>query len=321
LTNFTSASSRLCNRRERIRAMTRTRAAAALVLALFLCTCGLFAADKPSLVVVISVDQMRADYLDRFRPYFGKDGFNRFLEHGPVYAEAHYRHPSTSPGPGHASIGTGLDPRDHGIIANLWYNRLSGREIYCVEDNRVEWVGAPSDAKPIPILPASPIFLEGVALGDRLKEKFPQARVVGIALKDRAAVLMAGRKADAALWFEERFARFVTSGYYPQGESLLDFDRTLPAFFADPSHRAWDLSGRIPREALDRITFDPPQLYDAKGQPEGYGPTFPHVLKTPKDIISSPWGDVLVLELARSVIGRLSLGRSQRGPDLLFIGL
>src|SRR5262249_42508973 len=118
LTNFTSASSRLCNRRERIRAMTRTRAAAALVLALFLGTCGLFAADKPSLVVVISVDQMRADYLDRFRPYFGKDGFNRFLEHGAVYPEARYRHAVTYTGPGHASIGTGLDPRDHGIIAN-----------------------------------------------------------------------------------------------------------------------------------------------------------------------------------------------------------
>src|SRR5262249_58727396 len=91
--------------------------------------------------------------------------------------------------------------------------------------------------------------------------------------------------------------------------------------FSDPSHHAWDLSGRIPRDALDRLTFDPPQLYDAKGQPEGYGPTFPHTLRTPRDIVSSPWGDVLVLDLARSVIGRLSLGRSPGGPDLLFIGL
>src|SRR5262249_5793494 len=321
LTNFTSASSRLCNRRERIRAMTRTRAAAALVLALFLCTCGLFAADKPSLVVVISVDQMRADYLDRFRPYFGKDGFNRFLEHGPVYAEAHYRHPSTSPGPGHASIGTGLDPRDHGIIANLWYNRLSGREIYCVEDNRVEWVGAPSDAKPIPILPASPIFLEGVALGDRLKEKFPQARVVGIALKDRAAVLMAGRKADAALWFEERFARFVTSTYYPLRSSLLAFDERLPAFFALPEHRTWTLSNRIPAADLARITVDPPELIDAKGQPESYKPTFDHTLGDPKAILSSPWGDVLMLDLARFVIEDFRLGAAADHPDLLFIGL
>src|SRR5215468_4163837 len=217
LTDFTSTFSRVFNRRERIRAVKRARAAAVLILAFLLCAAGLRAAEKPSLVVVISVDQMRADYLERFRPYFGKDGFNRFMERGAVYPEARYRHAVTYTGPGHATIGTGLDPRTHGIIANLWYDRVSGREIYCVEDRDVRWVGAPPDAKPIPILPASPILLDRASLGDRLKEKFPGARVVGISLKDRAAVLMAGRKADAALWFEERFARFVTSGYYPQG--------------------------------------------------------------------------------------------------------
>src|SRR5262249_53406681 len=98
LTDFTPTFSRLCNRRERIRVMTRKRAAAVLIVALFLCTCDLFAADKPSLIVVISVDQMRADYLDRFRPYFGKDGFNRFLEYGAVYPEARYRHAITYTG-------------------------------------------------------------------------------------------------------------------------------------------------------------------------------------------------------------------------------
>ncbi|MGH9398937.1 MAG: alkaline phosphatase family protein, partial [Thermoanaerobaculia bacterium] len=76
-----------------------------------------FAAEQPSLVVVISVDQMRADYLDRFRPYFGRDGLNRFLEKGAVFTEARHRHSYPETAPGHASIGTGLDPRHHGILS------------------------------------------------------------------------------------------------------------------------------------------------------------------------------------------------------------
>jgi predicted AlkP superfamily pyrophosphatase or phosphodiesterase len=84
------------------------------------------AAEKPGLIVVITIDQMRTDYLVRFRPYFGKDGFNRFLERGAQFPENRHRHAITFTGPGHASIGTGLDPRDHGIIGNRWYDVQSG---------------------------------------------------------------------------------------------------------------------------------------------------------------------------------------------------
>ena len=278
---------------------------------------------KPSLVVVLSVDQMRADYLQRFRPWFGKDGFNRFLERGAAWPDARHRHAATFTGPGHAAIGTGRDPRHSGIVANKWYDVETAQGVYCVEDRRAAWVGAGENPPKIPIQPASPVLLDGDSLGDRLKEKFPGTRVVGIALKDRAAVLMAGRKADAVLWFEERFARFVTSTYYaPPPRALVAFDRGLPAFFDDPAHKTWELSGRIPADALERTTFDPPELLGAKSPPPGYGATFPHALKTPKDVVSSPWGDELVLALARSVIRDLALGHSAEGrPDLLFVGL
>ncbi|MGH9368071.1 MAG: alkaline phosphatase family protein [Thermoanaerobaculia bacterium] len=279
------------------------------------------AAQKPSLVVVISVDQMRADYLERFRPWFGKDGFNRFLERGAVYRQARFRHAATFTGPGHASIGTGLDPRDHGIVANRWYDARRQTDVYCVEDRERQWVGAPAGAPKIPIQPASPIFLDAATLGDRLKEKFPGSRVVGISLKDRSAVLMAGRKADAVLWFEERFARFVTSTYYPPRPELLAFNERVAAFLADDGHRRWALSGRIPPGDLERVTFDPPELFGAKEPPKGYGATFPHELPNAKAIVSSPWGDVLVLDLARFVIERMRLGANAGRPDLLFIGL
>ena len=295
------------------------RIAAAVVLFLGLAAAGL-AAEKPALVVVISVDQMRADYLERFRPYFGQDGFNRFLERGAVFTQARYRHATTFTGPGHAAIGTGLDPRDSGIIANRWFDVNHNRPVYCAEDAAARWVGQPDKSDSGPILPASPVLMDGATIGDRLKETFPGARVVGLALKDRAAALMAGRKADAALWFEERFDRFVTSSFYPPQPKLLDFNAGLRRFAA-PEHRRWLLSGRIPEEELSRITFDPPELYDAKNQPEDYKPNFPHELKSPKNVASSPWGDVLVLDLARHAIATLHLGQQASRPDLLFVGL
>lgn len=277
------------------------------------------AAEKPSLVIVISVDQMRPDYLERFRPYFGKDGFARFLEGGAVFSQARQRYASTFTGPGHAAIGAGLDPSHSGIVANYWYDDRDHREVYCVEDRRTQWVGTAPDAPKVSATPASPVLEEDASLGDRLKEKLSASRVVGIALKDRAAVLMAGRRADAALWFEEGFSRFVTSTYYSPHEELLAFNERLPDFFA--IHREWTLSGRIPDEALDRITFDPPALYEAKSPPEGFGATFPHRLRTPRAAISSPFGDLLMLDLSRSVIETMRLGSRPSTPDLLFVGL
>ncbi len=299
----------------------RAAAALRLTLVLLFVAPALGAADKPSLVVVISVDQMRADYLDRFRPWFGEDGFNRFLQKGARFTQARQRHATTFTGPGHASIGTGLDPRDHGIIGNLWYDKRGGESIYCVEDRAVKWIGAPDGAPQIPIAPASPVNLDATSLGDRLKERFPGARVIGLALKDRAAVLMAGRKADAALWFEERFERFVTSSYYPPLPALLSFNDGLPAFFAAPEHRTWPLSGRIPAADLDRLASAMDGIRDVTAQPEGYRAAFPHALGNPKAIVSSPWGDVLVLQLARFTIESQRLGSRADRPDLLFVGL
>jgi predicted AlkP superfamily pyrophosphatase or phosphodiesterase len=279
------------------------------------------ASEKPSLVVVISVDQMRADYVERFRPWFGKDGFNRFLTKGAVFTEARHRHAITYTGPSHAVIGTGLDPHTSGIVANRWYDVVNARPVYCAEDPGTRWAGAPPGGDAGPVLPASPALLDGVSLGDRLKQVYPSARVVAISLKDRAAALMAGRRADAAIWFEERFERFVTSTYYPPHPELLAFDERLPAFFAAPEHRRWELSGRIPEADMTLLTFDPPELYDSKGQPPEVKPTFPHELVSPRNIVSSPWGDVLVLELARHAITSLRLGRPEGTPDLLFVGL
>jgi predicted AlkP superfamily pyrophosphatase or phosphodiesterase len=278
------------------------------------------AAEKPALVVVISVDQMRTDYLDRFRLWFGRDGFNRFLERGARFPEARHRHAATYTCPGHTAIGTGFDPRDTGVVGNNWVVGATGVRQYCVEDRSTRWVGAPPDAPQITVAPASPVLISGSFLGDRLKENFPGSRVVSLSLKDRAAVPMGGRKADAAVWFERQFGRFVTSTYYPPRPSLMAFNERLPAFFA--SHARWTPSGRIPEKDLARVTFDPPELKRFKGVLAGTGDAFPHALPSSTAVVESPMGDELLLDFVRFAIRDFRLGRNPANvPDLLFIGL
>jgi predicted AlkP superfamily pyrophosphatase or phosphodiesterase len=94
--------------------------AACFSLALMAATSGFGAPPPPDLVVVISVDQMRADYLDRFAPYFGEGGFNRLTRQGLNFTDNHYRHAVTKTGPGHAVILTGVHADQHGIVGNEW---------------------------------------------------------------------------------------------------------------------------------------------------------------------------------------------------------
>jgi len=263
---------------------------------------------------------MRADYLERFRAYFGKDGFNRFLEGGARFPQARHRHSITETAPGHASIGTGLDPRHHGILSNRRFDEERRRALYSSDDPASQWVGPPAGAPKIPEEPASPILLDGASLGDRLKEKFPRARVVSVALKDRAAVFMGGRKADAAVWFQEGFGRFVTSTYYPPHPSLLKFNERLPDFFA--KRKIWEPSAKIPEGDLEKITFDPPALRKFKDPIDGMGESFPHPLATVKALLYSPYGDELILNFARFAMEDFGLGRNAaEEPDLLFVGM
>lgn len=303
----------------------------------------LAAAYRPSLVIVISVDQMREEYLERFRPWFGRDGFNRFLRNGAEFTEANHRHANTFTGPGHASIGTGLDPRDHGIVQNCWYDREKRRRVYCVEDLTESVIGAPDGVKVVKTVPASPRLLRTTsardrstrtsghfALGDRLKQAFPGARVVGLGLKDRSAVLMAGKDADAVYWFSDELGRFVTSSYYPKESfpAMLAFDETLPASLAKRECSVWEPLTRkngspwIPGDLISKVLFDPPELSGFKEPGTQMEPAFPHPLNTPHAKVSSPCGDLMVLDFSRVLIEKMALGgRDRNGPDLLFIAM
>lgn len=168
---------------------------------------------QPKLVVGIVVDQMRYDYITRFWDRFGEGGFKRLISEGYNLRNNHFNYIPTYTGPGHATVYTGAAPQTHGIIGNDWYNKFQNEMVYCVGDASVEPVGTSSNAGEM-----SPhrLLVTTIADENRLHTQF-RGKTIGVALKDRGAVLPAGHTANAAYWFHGRDeGRWITSSYYAE---------------------------------------------------------------------------------------------------------
>jgi len=167
--------------------------------------------EQPKLVVGIVVDQMRYDYLTRFQDKFGEDGFNRLLNDGFNCKNNHYNYIPTYTGPGHASIFTGTSPMNHGIISNTWYDKFLDKYVYCASDDSVKSVGVSTDKEQM-----SPRRMKTTSVADQLRlHTQMESKVIGIALKDRGAILPAGHSATAAYWFRGREdGKWISSTHY-----------------------------------------------------------------------------------------------------------
>jgi len=167
--------------------------------------------EKPKLVVGIVVDQMRYDYLTRFWDQFGEEGFKRLVNNGFNFKNNHFNYVPTYTGPGHASVFTGTTPEYHGIIGNGWFDKYVNESVYCAGDATVDPVGTKSGAgKMSPHRMKSTSFADENRLYTQLKGK-----TIGIALKDRGAILPAGHTANAAYWFHGKDeAKWITSSFY-----------------------------------------------------------------------------------------------------------
>jgi len=307
-----------------------------LLSALGLCPLLLSAADavpeRPRLAVVISLDQFRGDYLERYAPYFVEGGLKRFLAQGLNFADCHYRHSITKTGPGHAVILSGVHANEHGIIANEWRLRTwpNLEEVNCVEDRDSPLVGAAEKGfrSPGGLLEAktgrSPRHFQAATVGDQLKLRFgPRAKVFGVADKDRAAILMSGKLADGAYWIEQ--GRIVTSTFYRP-----ELPGYLQAFNAEG--RAARVFGATWERLLDVSVYNALQgPDDAPGEADSYGlaRTFPkridggHAQLTPdfyEAFDHTPWNNELAADLARAVLDHERLGEDDGAPDLLAIG-
>lgn len=165
---------------------------------------------KPKLVVGIMVDQMRQEYIYRFYNNFGEGGFRRLVEDGFMLKNGHYNYAPTYTGPGHASVYTGTTPAVHGVIGNDYYDKKTRKMVNCVEDSLHKPVGVASGNGNV-----SPWRMLSSTVTDELK-LFTQkrAKVIGVSMKDRGAVLPAGHMADAAYWFDGTSGKFISSTYY-----------------------------------------------------------------------------------------------------------
>jgi len=171
----------------------------------------------PKLVVIVVIDQFRADLLERYRSEFKGRGFNLLLNEGAWFPDCYYNYANTKTAPGHATIGTGAYSDGHGIESNEWWDASRGyaHRVSSVEDERYTLVDLPASTKDL--TGASPLNLHASTLGDELRLATQgKAKVFGVSLKDRAAILPPGQSANAAYWLDDASGRFTTSTYYRQ---------------------------------------------------------------------------------------------------------
>src|ERR1035438_5032639 len=179
-----------------------------ILLLAAMCVAGA-ATRKPKLVVAIVVDQFRYDYLTRYRAEYTA-GLNRLLTEGAVFTNANYAHVPTITAVGHSTVLTGATPSISGIVANDWYDRDEGAPVSSVSDAGTQLLGGSGAG-------SSPHRLLVSTIGDELKiADGGESRVIGISLKDRAAILPSGHMADGAFWLDVKSGNFASSTYYYQ---------------------------------------------------------------------------------------------------------
>jgi predicted AlkP superfamily pyrophosphatase or phosphodiesterase len=266
------------------------------------------ALERPKLVIGIVVDQMRWDYLYRFQERYGDDGLKRLMRDGFNCEQARINYLPSYTAPGHAAIYTGSVPALNGIVANDWIDRRTGKMWYCTEDTSVESVGGGKAGL------MSPRNLLATTVGDelRLATNF-QARVFGIALKDRAAILPAGHTANAAFWYDKDDGKFISSSYYLKELPgwLRDFNnRKLP-----DSLMRQEWKTLYPLSTYVQSTTDN-NAYEGKMK-EDRQPVFPHntaLAVQAKDygaLCYTPQGNTLTRMMAEACISGEKLGQGQ----------
>jgi hypothetical protein len=253
----------------------------------------------PRLVVILVIDQFRADYLDRYRADFKGRGFRLFLDKGAYFEDCYYDYANTKTAPGHATLGTGAYTDGHGISANAWWDlsRNKTRPVTSVEDDRYRILGAIHSGKEPG---ASPVNLRASTVGDSLRQAtMGQAKVFGISLKDRAAILPAGYSANGAYWIEPASGAFITSSYYMDA---------LPDWVT-----AFNGGNRAGQAAQEAGFSDTREFYETVGSTpaaNAYELDFARTLITSEQLGSRPVTDMLVISLsAVDILGH------RLGPD------
>ena len=262
---------------------------------------------RPKLVVGLIVDQMRWDYLYRYFDRYGETGFKRVLNEGFSCENTMINYVPTITSVGHASVYTGSVPAIHGITGNSFVLAATGQKLNCVGDESVRPLGTEN-----PSCRRSPRNLLVTTMTDelRLATNF-RGKSIGIALKDRAAILPAGHAANAAYWFDSKIGCWVSSSYYM--DKLPDwvegYNRTEPA--ACLLAEGWNTL--YPIETYTASTVDK-KAYEVPIAKE-VGSSFPYdtaemMKKQGKGVISNtPFANVMTMQMAKLTIKNEELGK------------
>ena len=272
------------------------------------------AIERPKLVVGIVVDQMRWDYLYRYQKRYTDGGFKRLLGEGFSCENTMIPYVPSVTAIGHTCIYTGSVPSIHGIAGNNFVKE--GKKVYCTDDDSVKPVGTTSEAGLM-----SPRNLWTSTIGDEMKiASNGRAKVVGVALKDRASILPAGHNPNGAFWFDDQTGCFITSSYYmdrlPKWVEAFNGKR-LPEQYLS---QKWNTL--YPKNTYAESTTDENEYEN--GIREGVKATLPLNLpalykKYGYGIIrNTPFGNSLTLDMAKAAIDGEQLGADDE-TDLLAV--
>jgi hypothetical protein len=288
-----------------------------LCLAALVTACAAFPAAQtpPKLVVMIVVDQMRADYLDLFKAHW-EGGFRTLLDQGLVFERGRYPYLHTVTCAGHATIGTGTYPKTHGMILNAWWHREDRQSPECTADPDT---AAVTYGRPVQV-GSSPKRLLTPTLADELRVQKPGARVVAISLKSRGAIPLAGKAGDAVVWFDDPAGTFTTSRAYASAPvpAVKAFIDTQP--FEKDLGRVWSLSG----DARSYVRRD---AGIGERPPAGWTGLFPHAVTgrgaTPDAQFYARWratplADRYLANMAAALVDSFALGQ-RTGTDFLSV--
>ena len=272
---------------------------------------------KPKLIIGIVVDQMRWDYLYRYESKYTNNGFKRLLSQGYSCENTQIPYVPTYTAPGHTCIYTGSVPALHGIIANNWYDKNLKKSIYCTDDANYKSVGDSSVAGKM-----SPVNLLTTTICDelRLASNF-KSKTIGIAIKDRGAILPAGHSANGAYWYNGMSGRWITSSYYrndlPQWVKQSNDSLAKNYKMNDTWKTIFELE-KYHESTEDDVVWESPYRNEDK-------PVFTHHVKalldaSPDILKALPYGNKMTLDFAKNAIKGEELGKDNN-TDFLTVSL
>lgn len=273
-------------------------------------------AARPKLVIMLVVDQFRADYVDKFRHQWS-GGLKRLIDRGAWFRAAAYPYANTFTCVGHATISTGAFPSTHGIMGNAWHDRETNKQVTCTSDSSVQGLGY----GPAPKTGDSAFRLEVPTLADEMRfQSEGKTRVATFSLKARAAIMLAGRRGDAVTWHDTSSGAWVTSSAYGASPLVAQFVK---------AHPIENDYGKIWSPAIGASKYLYEESAEGKAGPRGWGPGFPHVLRgAPGSTMpdadfyaqweASPNADGYLAQMAESVADGMKLGK---GPATDFLGI